>query len=474
MIKFRKKQSVIDMIYDYINLNRESKTPLYKQLYASIRKAIESNGLTKGDRLVSIRKLSKALNISKTTVEAAYSQLCAEGYIKNHPQRGYFIEGRVLKIEEKPGNIGADGRSLPTTPIRYDLGSKSVAVDSTGIRLWKKYVRFYLNKDYVIASYGDPQGEPQLRRALSFYSYSVRGVIATDENIVIAAGTQSVLYIICGLLRSFGIRIAVESEASPHIIRVFIDCGFTVIKTPSDSGGLRLDKLKESNPDFVLINPSGSLKSGDKMQMERRYELIRWAESEGKYIIEDDFNGEIVYRSRPIPALQCNSPSNVVYLGSFSKLLLPSVRIGYAVLPENLCLLYSHCRQTLNQTASKLEQLALADYIKDGHLERHLRRLKKIYAKKSEVLKESIIKNFKLIEPEAGIKLFETSLAYSVTINREIDSCDFLSKLQQSGIEIISCEAYEGQTSIRLGFSGIDIEKIEPAVELLCSIIDKL
>lgn len=149
------------------------------------------------------------------------------------------------------------------------------------------------------------------------------------------------------------------------------------------------------------------------------------------------------------------------------------MRIGYAVLPENMCLLYSHCRQTLNQTASKLEQLALADYIKDGHLERHLRRLKK-YMQKERGAQGKYYKNFKLIEPEAGIKLFETSLAYSVTINREIDSCDFLSKLQQSGIEIISCEAYEGQTSIRLGFSGIDIEKIEPAVELLCSIIDKL
>lgn len=462
------------MIYDFINLNRESKIPLYKQLYSSIRKAIESRGLNKGDRLVSIRRLSKALNISKTTVEAAYSQLCNEGYIKNQPQRGYFVEGQVLKIEEKQENPAVLGSLPGSAPILYDLGSKSVAVDSTGISLWKKYVRSYLNKDYIIASYGDPQGEPQLRRALSFYSYSVRGVIATDESIVIGAGTQSLLYLICGLLREFGVKIAVESEASPHFIRVFIDCGFTVIKTPSDQNGLRLDKLKESKPDFVLINPSGSLKSGDKMKMERRYELIRWAESEGKFIIEDDFNGEIVYNSRPIPALQCSSPGSVVYLGSFSKLLLPSVRIGYAVLPDTLCKVYSHCKQALNQTASKLEQLALADYIKDGQLERHLRRLRRIYAQKSERLKACLEKSLKIIEPSARLRLFETSLAYTLTLNREIDSQALLAELKRRRMEIISCEAHDGQSVIRLGFSGIELDSIEPAAGLLCDIIKKL
>lgn len=462
------------MIYDFINLDREGKTPLYKQLYSSIRKAIESNGLKKGDRLVSIRNLSKALGISKTTVEAAYSQLCTEGYIKNQPQRGYFIEGQVLKIEEKQQNPGTVERLHAAPPIRYDLGSKSVAVDSTGIRLWKKYVRSYLNKDYVISSYGDPQGEPELRRALSFYSYSVRGVVATDESIVIGAGTQSVLYLICGLLRQFGTKIAVESEASRHFIKVFIDCGFTVIKTPSDQNGLRLDKLRESDPDFVLINPSGSLKSGDKMKMERRYELIRWAESEGKFIIEDDFNGEIVYYSRPIPALQCSSPHNVVYLGSFSKLLLPSVRIGYAVLPDKLCTIYSHCKQTLNQTASKLEQLALADYIRDGQLERHLRRLRRIYAQRSEKLKTCLENSLRVIEPDAQLHLFETSLAYTLTLNRKIDPSALISELESRRMEIISCEAHDGQSVIRLGFSGIDLESIEPAVELLCDIIKKL
>lgn len=458
------------MIYDFIHLDNSSSTPLYKQLYSSIRKAIENNGLTKGDKLVSIRALSKALGISKTTVEAAYSQLCAEGYIKNSPQRGFFIQGQVLALKEKSTADGTAAGNLNTSRVKYDLSSKSVTVDSTGIQLWRKYVKAYLNKDYIISSYGDPQGEYSLRRALSFYSYSVRSVVATEEDIVIGAGTQSLLYLLCGLLRGFGTKIAVENDASRHFIRVFKDCGFEVVKIGSDDKGISLDKIKDEDPDFLLINPSGSLKSGDRMKMERRYELIEWAEKNDKYIIEDDYNGELVYNSHTIPALQCSAAQSVIYLGSFSKLLLPSVRIGYMVLPDKLKGIYLNVKSDLNQTASKIEQLALADYIRDGQLERHLRRLKKSYCEKSLAIMQVLTDNLKPSE-EYKIKLFETSLAYEITINTPLVIDKLMQRLKEEQIAIISAEAENGKATVKIGFSGIESENIEYAVNKLCSII---
>lgn len=460
------------MIYDFIHLDSSSPIPLYKQLYSSIRKAIENNGLTKGDKLVSIRALSKALGISKTTVEAAYSQLCAEGYIKNSPQRGFFIQGQVLTLKEKNSDNGTAQKNSSAGFIRYDFSSKSVTVDITGIKLWRKYVKTYLNKDYIISSYGDPQGEYSLRRALSFYSYSVRSVVATEDDIVIGAGTQSLLYLLCGLLRGIGTKIAVEKDASRHFIRVFKDCGFEVIKIGSDDKGISLDKIKDEDPDFLLINPSGSLKSGDRMKMERRYELIEWAEKNGKFIIEDDYNGELVYNSHSVPALQCSAAQSVIYLGSFSKLLLPSVRIGYMVLPERLKEIYQKFKPDLNQTASKIEQLALADYIRDGQLERHLRRLKKSYCEKSIAIMQVLTYNLKPSE-EYKIKLFETSLAYEITINTQLVIDRLKQSLKDEQIAIISAEAENGKATVKIGFSGIESENIEYAVKKLCSIISE-
>lgn len=460
------------MIYDFIHLDNSSSTPLYKQLYSSIRKAIENNGLTKGDKLVSIRALSKALGISKTTVEAAYSQLCAEGYIKNSPQRGFFIQGQVLALKEKSTADGITAEISTVNRVKYDLSSKSVTVDSTGIQLWRKYVKAYLNKDYIISSYGDPQGEYSLRRALSFYSYSVRSVVATEEDIVIGAGTQSLLYLLCGLLRGFGTKIAVENDASRHFIRVFKDCGFEVLKIGSDDKGISLDKIKDEDPDFLLINPSGSLKSGDRMKMERRYELIEWAEKNDKYIIEDDYNGELVYNSHTIPALQCSAAQSVIYLGSFSKLLLPSVRIGYMVLPDKLKGIYLNVKSDLNQTASKIEQLALADYIRDGQLERHLRRLKKSYGEKSNAI-ESRLREKLTTNGDYEIKLFETSLAYEITVNSQIDLNLLNEKLKNDSLAIISAESASGKTAIKIGFSGIESEDIDSATDKLCKIINE-
>lgn len=351
--------------------------------------------------------------------------------------------------------------------VRYDLSSRSVDANATNLKLWRKYVKDVLNCEYLINSYGDPQGEPELRRALASYCYGVRGVVADEGGIIIGAGTQPLLYLICGLLRNRCKTVAMEANGSRHAAQVFRDCGLPAVTVESDGDGVIPKRLLESKADILLVNPSGSLKTGQSLRMNRRYELLEWAREGNHIIIEDDYNGELRYKTRPIPALQGHDSERVIYLGSFSKLLLPSVRIGYAVLPQNLIERFQKSAKFYNQTASKTEQLALARYIGDGQLERHLRRQRLRYSEKSAQL---ITMLKKYMPGETQIQLLETSLAVKVTLKQAIEPLEFHERLLQSGIKIISDGAQDAH-SFKLGFSGIETDKIEEAAALISDII---
>lgn len=456
------------MLYDFIALEKKSGVPLYIQLYQAIKTAIEGGALAHGEKLPSIRRLSEGLSLSKTTIESAYLQLCVEGYIKNEPQRGYFVQAQTaLYPEEAHHTDSAQKLEQSTQPVKYDLGGRSVAVNETSLRLWRKYIKDVLNREYLLNSYGDPQGEPELRRALASYSYGIRGAVAGEQNIVIGAGTQPLLYLICGLLKAYGDTVAVETNGSRHAMQVFEDCGFRIKKIESDSEGLLPDKLAESKAGFLLINPSGSLKTGRSIQMNRRFELLRWAEKTDGFILEDDYNGELRYNTRPIPALQGHDKERVIYLGSFSKLLLPSVRLGYAILPQILTEHFQSRAAFYNQTASKTEQLALARYIQDGQLERHLRRLRGQYAEKSAALLEALKK---YMPKDTCLKLLETSLAVEVTLKAPLDQICFYEQLRLHGVRIIPDTAAVSPT-FKLSFSGIAAEKIEAAAKIISGII---
>lgn len=321
------------MLYDYINLDKEQKEPLYIQLYSNIKLNIQNGNIQAGSKLPSIRKLSADLNISKTTIENAYSQLCAEGYITNRPQSGFYtadVAANNIKSTYLP-HISETNSS--SAEWKYDFTGKSVDIGDISLKLWKKYIRYIINCDYLITSYGDPQGEQRLRQALSKYSYSVRGVTADCGEIVIGAGTQPLLYILCGMLRQhYGNIIAVESYGFSYAERVFADCNYSVVKAETDRSSIDVDFLKNTGARILLINPSGNLQSGKALKVSKRNELLRWTEENDAIIIEDDYNGELKYSSKPIPAMQGSNKNRVVYIGSFSKLLLPSVRIGYMVL----------------------------------------------------------------------------------------------------------------------------------------------
>lgn len=457
------------MIYDFLHLEKSSKTPLYLQLYNSIKENIENGSISTGIKLPSIRKFSEDLSLSRTTIENAYMQLCAEGYIKNLPQRGYYVQVSVPRVNGAKNLIKkTDNINEISAPVKYDFSGKKVDMTSTNLSLWKRYIRNVINCEYLITSYGNPQGEEDLREVLTNYCYSVRGALANSNEIVIGAGTQPLLYLICGLVReNYGNAVAVEGSGFSHAKQVFKDCGINVINVDSNKDGIDIYNLKESGAKILLVNPSGNLETGNIIKLNRRIELIDWAKKYNGIIIEDDYNGELRYSTRPIPAMQCYGKDYVIYLGSFSKLLLPSVRISYMILPPSLIKQYTESVNRYNQTASKMEQLALSKYIRDGHLEKHLRRLRKNYKEKSQVLIKSINENFS----NAKISLKETSLSVNVMLKQELDIKEISKKFDENGILIKSIE--ENENNLELSFSGIDLEDIPKGVSEIKRIINK-
>ncbi|HEX3039226.1 MAG TPA: PLP-dependent aminotransferase family protein [Caproiciproducens sp.] len=451
------------MTYDYIELDTNSEVPLYQQLYLAVKSAIEAGHLARGSKLPSIHKLSHDLELSCTTVENAYQQLCVEGYLCAKPQRGYFVLAAVRSGKERPKQQKISAAAASRPPVRYNFGSDCVDSENIDIKIWRRHIRDVLNRQDVIASYGEHQGEGALREALSAYSYGVRGVVSTPEQIVIGAGTQPLLSILCGLVHDYGNRVALEEPGFPQAEQVFSDSGITAVRLPADNDGIRMDALRASGVRLVFVSPSNRIQTGTSIPMNRRYELLEWAQETGGIVIEDDYNGELRYKARPIPAMQgMGDWRSVVYIGSFSKLLLPSVRIGYMVLPQELYGRYRERAGRYNQTASKIEQLALSRYVKDGQLERQLRRLRKLYAAKSGELTEALENAF---GDRIRLMLQETPLSVVLTVKTEKSSRELCALAAEKGVRVMPMDGEPAR--ILLGFAGIPLKDIRPAVDLL-------
>ncbi|WP_052447280.1 PLP-dependent aminotransferase family protein [Clostridium polynesiense] len=447
------------MLYDFLQLDYHLAVPLYKQLYESVKSAIQNGQLKKNTRLLSIRKAASELNVSRTTVETAYNQLCIEGYIENKPQKGYYVRelSYFINKERKEKSIQKEDN------IIYDFGSSRIDSSAADITLWKKHLRGVLNRQKEITSYGEPQGEYALREALSEYSYISRGVHSNPDNIVIGAGIQPLFTLLCGLLDKC--CIAIESPGFKQAEQIFNDFGFPICHLPGDADGILPKELEESNADILLDLPSNRPKSNASTLTGRRDQLLKWLKSKpGAFILEDDYNGELRYRARPLPALQGMNRERIIYLGSFSKLLLPSVRISYMVLPEVLLKEYKQRSQFYNQTASKIEQLALAEYILQGHLEKHLRRLRKLYYTKSQMLYSALENNLKGI---MDITLLETSLSIILTLKSDATSKELCISAAKAGILVSPTSPLGGHTRVVLSFAGISKNEIAPGIEAL-------
>ena len=450
------------MLYDFIITDKSEKKPMYQQIYLSVRRAIENGTLKKGSKLPSLRKLSADSGVSKTTVISAYDQLCAEGYIVNRPQSGYYVAAQFENVPKSADR--APDREKTNRYYEYDFSGKSIDEKIIDLAEWKKNIKDVVNRSYLLTSYGDVQGEETLRRALQQYALGVRSVNAQAENIVVCAGTQAVLYLLCSLI-GFGKRIALERSSYEQSEFVFRSFDYRIAYFDCDESGATVASLDELTPEVILLNPNYTGTRGENMPVTRRLEIIEWAKAHGALLIEDDYNGELRYRTRPTPCVQNYDTENTVYIGSFSKVLLPSVRISYTVLPPKLAKRYQSVKRLMNQTASKTEQLALANVIFNGKMEAHLRRARRVYLEKSRLMTECAQQCF----PAAEISLKETSLYLTLRPPFPVDREKAERELEEHSVRL---KPYaKDENTFALSFSGIASDKLADGIKLVCEIL---
>lgn len=450
------------MLFDFADLELKNRGELYYSLYSKIKEAAECGAVKKGERLPSVREAASQLGVSRTTVENAYTRLCIEGIAESRPQRGYFI------TENK--NVFKSNAQKPKEKeqfILYDFSSRSIDTTAADTEAWKRTLRSVLWDSTQLASYGEKQGEYKLREVLADYSYKARGVKATADNIVIGAGTGPLLNILCGLTGR-NITVGIENGGFVEADSIFCDYGIKTVLLDSDTNGATIKSIEENEIDVLFLLPSALSKISVSALNNRRNEYIKWVESKsGRLIIEDDYNGELRYTARTVTSFQGKAPENTVYIGSFSKLLLPSVRIAYMVLPPDLSVKLRERKVGYNQTCGKIEQLALAEYILKGALEKQLRKLRRIYYNKSQILCTELKNRI----PDCSIKLYESSLTVELSTQSDIESGIIYSHALNNGIRAIRSEK---KGAIKLCFAGIDEEKIPLAIEKLSVILKEL
>ncbi|MBU5611508.1 MocR-like pyridoxine biosynthesis transcription factor PdxR [Geomonas azotofigens] len=393
-----------------IYLNPESKKPLYQQLYEQLKQNIITGEYEKGSRLTSTRDLAKNLSIARNTVEAAYDQLCIEGYVEGRHGSGYVVQdlqedllhfpcitgdGGELEFPPPGGNVADpdEPASALVKPVKYNFSYGDFDPHSFPHALWRRLNNEVLTSLKVdsIAYYGDKQGELQLRRELAKYLRQSRGVKCSPEQIVVGAGLQDLAMMICLLFAREERILGMEEPGYDFTRVIFGNHGYQVLPIPVGEWGIDPAELRKSGARLAYVTPSHQLPTGVVMPIQHRMRLLQWAEQSGGVIIEDDYDSEFRYRTRPIPALQSiDCQERVIYLGTFSKAFAPGLRMGYMVLPLWLLARYHAVFERYKCAVPRLQQYVAASLLSGGHWDRHLRKVCLVNKKKHEVLVQSI------------------------------------------------------------------------------------
>lgn len=367
--------------------DNNSAKSLYVQLYEHLKREINEGRISTGERLPSLRGMADSLGISVTTVKLAYDQLIAEGYLLSRPQSGYYAASGAVALAgtEQDGGGFEDGPSESKSGTDIKREPLNCDPETFDFVKWKRCMASVLNDspDQLLTG-ADRQGEPALREEIAKYLYQARGVICTQKQIVISAGTQQLTGHIARILKLMSIgHVSVEDPGYMPVRSIFRDWGFSLSCIPVREDGIEIEKLPANIRTAVYVCPQNQFPTGVVMPIGRRRRLLEWAESNDSIIIEDDYNSELRYSSRPIPALQgLDQGRRVVYIGSFSSTLFPAVRISYMVLPRSMVELYSRISENYDQTCSKTEQLTLAEFMKRGYYSTNLKHVRKLYSRK--------------------------------------------------------------------------------------------
>lgn len=376
-----------------VSLDPENRKPYYEQIYEAVRDAILSGRIPRGEKLPSTRSEAKFLSCSRSTVELAYDQLLAEGYLESQPYRGYYVCD-VRDLYHLPENGREQTSSVPEEPL-YPTEEYAVDFSPNGIDLehfpyasMGRIMRgLLLDEGERLLRSSAPFGDGNLRQIICDYLYQSRNVNCRPGQIVIGAGNEY-LQILLSQILGGGRRVAMESPTYLRAFRTFQNIGYPVEEIPMDREGMRADLLEKTAADLVYVMPSHQFPMGTVMPMKRRLELLNWAaQEEGRYIIEDDYDSEFRYRGKPVPALQgMDRSGSVIYLGTFSRSIAPAVRVSYLVLPQRLLGCLREKCGFYSCTVPAVMQQSIYHFMKDGYFEKNLNRMRGLYKAKHDFL----------------------------------------------------------------------------------------
>jgi len=441
-------------------LDGNSPTPLHIQLYEALKQTIASE-LKAGAKLPSIRRIAQEYKISKNTVESAYNQLYAEGYIESRPKSGYYVtEADYLPAaaSEPPAVVAA---SEPE--YRYDFFPARLSKSSFPLKLWKRLFVKAVNGTIDFGAYHDGQGEQGLRAEIARYLNGSRGVRCDPSQVVVGGAFVDTMQIVADLLRGTHPNFAIEDPgyAVPRI--VFERSGYVVTPVAVDGNGLDIDMLARSAANAVYITPSHQYPTGVAMPVSNRLKLLAWAKERGGFIIEDDYDSELTYRSRPIPSLQgLDTEDRVIYVGTFSKALSPALRVTYLVLPRRLLETYRAFHGHFSRVGIATQK-TLELFLKEGHWERHLRKVRNANRKKHDRMKHSL-------QEHLGTRMEIVSEGGGLSVNirpaAALDLDVLRQKAEAAGMRLYythDCSLI-GWAAIRMGFGGFEVGEIDAAV----------
>ncbi|MCZ8520341.1 MocR-like pyridoxine biosynthesis transcription factor PdxR [Paenibacillus caseinilyticus] len=384
----------------WFTIDRQSKVPMFRQVFEACRGAILSGALAAGCKLPSTRELSAELHVSRNVILEAYELLMAEGYIEGRSGAGtYVAEGTRLPGYKTPPQSGPPVespvmlRAERAGAISFRTGAP--ALDQLPLKAWASALQSVcLEAAPAELGYGDPAGSPELRSVLAEHLWKSRGVLCHPDHIVITNGALQALQIVVKVLVAGGDEVFVESPSNEDLKLVLTSTGAELREIPVDDAGLLTDHLPAGgSPKLVYVTPSHQFPLGGILPIQRRIALMEYARRCGGYLVEDDYDSEFRYDGPPLQSLQSLCPERVIYVGTFSKTLFPALRVGYMVLPGPLVEPCRKLKRLADYQTPIIEQLALVRFMSEGHLTAHVHRMKKLYRQRRDALLEALARH---------------------------------------------------------------------------------
>src|SRR5215204_414516 len=482
-------------------LDRSSSTALHRQLYNQLREAILAGRLAPGTRLPSTRELAGELSVARNTVLNAFDQLHAEGYLVRRVGDGTYVSRELpddlLRIKGAPAvrkrprrngrplsAWGAAVTSISVSPGNYQgpprpFRTSTPALDAFPYKLWGRLLaRRWKESGPAIIPYGDAAGSLPLREAIASYLAATRGVQCAPEQVVITSGSLHALEIIARLILERGDPVWIEDPGFLGARAALTGAKARLVPVPVDADGLNVSAgvVRCADPRLIYVTPSHQYPLGMTLSLSRRLELLRLAGKTGAWVVEDDYDSEIRYLGQPLAALQgLDTEQRVIYVGTFSKVLFPSIRIGYVIAPTDLLDTVVRARTVGGHQTQTLDQLVLADFIGEGHFARHVRRMRRLYAGRQQVLLEAA-------RSELGglldVKASGAGMHLIGWLPEGVDDRAASRAASDRGVEVTPLSAYclepQRRGALRLGYTGYTPEEIWTAARRLAKALRTL